>query len=92
MGNQALLGLEALHTLDLTDNVISTLQENPFSHLPRLHTLLLNSSSLLCDCNLRWLPQYALLNTLQGVTAECAHPEGLKGEQVVAIQPELFTC
>ena len=60
MGNQALLGLEALHTLDLTDNVISTLQENPFSHLPRLHTL--------------------LLNTLQGVTAECAHPEGHKGE------------
>ena len=57
-----------------------------------LHTLILNSSSLLCDCKLRWRPQYALLNTLQGVTAECAHPMGLNGEQMVDIHPELFTC
>ena len=68
VGNQALLGLEALHTLYL------------------------NSSSLLCDCKPRWPPQYALLNTLQGVTTEGAHPEGLEGKQVVDIQPELFTC
>ena len=92
VGNQALLGLEALESLDLTENVISTLQENPFSHLPRLHNLLLNSSSLLCDCNLRWLPQFALLTDLEGITAECAHPEALKGQPVVAIQPEFFTC
>jgi Leucine-rich repeat (LRR) protein len=92
VGNQALLGLEALENLDLTGNVISTLQENPFSHLPRLQTLLLNSSSLLCDCNLRWLPQYALLTGLEGLTAECAHPEALKGDRVAGIQPELFTC
>ena len=57
-----------------------------------LHTLILTSSSLLCDCTLRWQPQYALLNTLQGVTTVCAHPEGLKGKQMVDIQPELFTC
>ena len=57
-----------------------------------LHTLILTSSSLLCDCTLRWQPQYALLNTLQGVTTECAHPEGLDRGQVVDIQPELFTC
>ena len=57
-----------------------------------LHTLILNSSSLLCDCKPRWPPQYALLHTLQGVTAECGHPEGLKGEQMVDIHPELFNC
>ena len=92
VGNQALLGLEALQSLDLSGNVISTLQENPFAHLPSLHSLFLNSSSLLCDCNLRWLPQYSLHTSLDGITAECAHPEVLKGHAVTTIAPELFTC
>ena len=53
---------------------------------PVTRRYLLNSSSLLCDCNLRWLPQFALLTGLEGITAECAHPEALKGQPVAAIR------
>jgi len=92
VGNQALLGLEKLEELDLSENVISTIQENPLSHLPLLTTMQLNSSSLLCDCNLRWFPAYINFTQLRGVTAECAHPENLKDRKLISIQSDLFTC
>ena len=92
VGNQALVGLQSLHHLDLSSNVISSVQENPFSELPHLQSLLLNSSSLLCDCNLRWLPEHARQTGLTGLSAQCAHPESLKGRQVLDIKAELFTC
>eukprot|EP00092_Neocalanus_flemingeri_P010605 GFUD01011424.1.p1 GENE.GFUD01011424.1~~GFUD01011424.1.p1 ORF type:complete len:1305 (-),score=340.61 GFUD01011424.1:343-4257(-) len=92
VGNQALVGLEKLEELDLSENVISTIQENPLSHLPLLTSLQLNSSSLLCDCNLRWFPEYIHLTQLRGVTAECAHPENLKDHELTGIQSDLFTC
>ena len=92
VGNQALMGLEQLEELDLSQNVISTIQENPLSHLPLLTNLNLNSSSLLCDCNLRWFPEYINLTQLRGVTAECAHPENLKSRSLVTIESDLFTC
>ena len=92
VGNQALLGLEKLEELDLSQNVISTIQENPLSHLPLLITLQLNSSSLLCDCNLRWFPEFTNLTQLRGVTAECAHPENLEDRSLTSIHSDLFTC
>jgi len=92
VGNQALIGLEKLQELDLTENVISTVQDNPLSHLPLLTILRLNSSSLLCDCNLRWFPEYINLTQIRGVTAECAHPENLKDRPLTSIQSDLFTC
>ena len=59
VGNQALLGLEKLEELDLSQNVISTIQENPLSHLPLLTTL-----------QLKMFPEFINLTQLRGVTAE----------------------
>ena len=92
VGRDALVGLESLETLDLTGNTISTLQENPLAELAQLTSLKLNSSSLLCDCNLRWFAQWVNKTGLAGVSATCAHPEQLKGRPLAGVAAELFTC
>lgn len=92
VGNLALIGLDSLETLDLSDNVISTIQESPVSHLKHLSRLHLNSSSLLCDCNLRWFAEYVNTTGVRGVSGSCAHPEVLKDRLVTSIASEQFTC
>jgi len=92
VGAKALVGLENLEQLDLSDNVVSTIQENPFSHLPLLTLLHLNTSSLLCDCNLRWFPTWINETGVDGVEAKCAHPENLKNKIITDIPFNSFTC
>ena len=92
IGNLALVGLKHIEELDFSDNIISTVQENPFSHLADLRTINLNSSSLLCDCNLRWLAEFVNQTRLRGVTGICAHPENLKDRPVTSLESEMFTC
>ena len=92
VGAKALVGLKQLEELDLYDNVVSTIQENPFLHLPRLSSLLLNTSSLLCDCNLRWFPTWINTTGVAGVMARCAHPEKLKNKIITDIPFDSFTC
>jgi len=92
LGNMALVGLDNLESIDLSNNVISTIQESPFSSLSHLKSILLNSSSLLCDCNLRWFAEYVNTTEMLGVTGTCAHPETLKERTVTSIGSEMFTC
>jgi len=92
VGKNALTGLRSLQQLDLADNVISTIQENPFEHSPLLTDLVLNTSSLLCDCNIRWLPEWINQTGVEGVRGTCAHPEHLKGRLLTSISSDQFTC
>ena len=92
VGNQALIGLSLLQELDLSDNIISTIQENAFAHLPQLHSIKINSDSLLCDCYLKWFPKWINETKVRGGQARCAHPENLKGRSVTQISYESFTC
>lgn len=53
----------------------------------------LNTSSLLCDCQLKWLPVWVAEQTfLPCVNASCAHPQMLKGRSVFAVSQEEFVC
>lgn len=53
----------------------------------------INSDSFLCDCQLKWLPQWLVEKELQSfVVATCAHPESLKSKSIFAILPESFVC
>lgn len=53
----------------------------------------LNTSSLLCDCQLKWLPLWVAEQTfLPCVNASCAHPQMLKGRSVFAVSQEEFVC
>ncbi|MEJ1277277.1 leucine-rich repeats and immunoglobulin-like domains 1 [Cricetulus griseus] len=89
----AFRGLSSLKTLDLSDNAIMSLQSNAFSQMKKLQQLHLNTSSLLCDCQLKWLPQWVLENNFQSfINASCAHPQMLKGRSIFTVSPDGFVC
>lgn len=95
IARKAFAGMGSLKILDLHDNAIATIQENAFSELPSLEELRLNSSSLLCDCQLKWLPlwlQTSGLASSDHVTFRCGHPESLVGQLVPDVSPDNFTC
>uniref|UniRef100_A0A8D3D3E3 Ig-like domain-containing protein n=1 Tax=Scophthalmus maximus TaxID=52904 RepID=A0A8D3D3E3_SCOMX len=83
-------GLDALQHLDLSNNAIMSIQANAFSQMKNLR---LNTSSLLCDCQLKWLPVWVAEQTfLPCVNASCAHPQMLKGRSMFAVSQEEFVC
>ena len=86
-------GLDSLEEIDLRGNVISTVQENAFAALPLLGYVRLNSSSVLCDCYLKWLPRWLNETGVTGAgEASCAHPETLKGRPIMQVPYESYTC
>ncbi|XP_074922110.1 leucine-rich repeats and immunoglobulin-like domains protein 3 isoform X3 [Chelonoidis abingdonii] len=90
---KAFSGLDALEHLDLSNNAIMSVQGNAFSQMKKLEELHLNTSSLLCDCQLKWLPQWVSENNFQSfVNASCAHPPLLKGRCIFAVSPDEFVC
>uniref|UniRef100_A0A673BHZ2 Ig-like domain-containing protein n=1 Tax=Sphaeramia orbicularis TaxID=375764 RepID=A0A673BHZ2_9TELE len=101
----AFRGLSNLQMLDLQNNEISWTIEDmngPFSALDKLKKLVsgifssarrLNTSSLLCDCQLKWLPVWVAEQTfLSCVNASCAHPQMLKGRSVFSVSQDDFVC
>ncbi|XP_072500484.1 leucine-rich repeats and immunoglobulin-like domains protein 2 isoform X2 [Notamacropus eugenii] len=89
---KAFIGLEALEHLDLNNNAIMSIQENAFAQT-HLKELMLNTSSLLCDCQLRWLLQWLVDSHLeQAVNVSCAHPEWLAGQSILNVDPKDFVC
>ncbi|XP_067166792.1 leucine-rich repeats and immunoglobulin-like domains protein 2 isoform X3 [Apteryx mantelli] len=89
---KAFSGLEGLEHLDLSNNAVMSIQENAFAQA-HLKELILNTSSLLCDCQLKWLPQWLTDNHLQQtVNVSCAHPEWLAGQSLLSVNPDDFVC
>ncbi|XP_070802848.1 leucine-rich repeats and immunoglobulin-like domains protein 3 isoform X1 [Pituophis catenifer annectens] len=90
---KAFSGLDALEHLDLSNNAIMSIQGNTFLQMKNLKELYINTSSLLCDCQLKWLPEWLIDNKFQSfVNATCAHPQALKGRNVFAVSLEGFVC
>ncbi|XP_019371320.1 PREDICTED: leucine-rich repeats and immunoglobulin-like domains protein 3, partial [Gavialis gangeticus] len=90
---KAFSGLDALEHLDLSNNAIMSVQGNAFLQMKKLKELYLNTSSLLCDCQLKWLPQWVSENNFQSfVNSSCAHPQLLKGRSIFAVSPDGFVC
>ncbi|KAL0962863.1 hypothetical protein UPYG_G00346480 [Umbra pygmaea] len=86
-------GLDTLEHLDLSNNAIMSLQGNAFIHMKKLEELHLNTTSLLCDCQLKWLPVWVAEQAfLPYVNASCAHPQMLKGQNVLTVSQEDFVC
>nr|XP_055046623.1 leucine-rich repeats and immunoglobulin-like domains protein 3 [Misgurnus anguillicaudatus] len=86
-------GLNLLELLDLSNNPIMSLQANAFSQMSRLSELHLNTSSLLCDCQLKWFSLWVAEHLfLPLVNASCAHPLTLKGKSVFTVGQDEFVC
>uniref|UniRef100_A0A3Q3VLU5 Ig-like domain-containing protein n=1 Tax=Mola mola TaxID=94237 RepID=A0A3Q3VLU5_MOLML len=93
VAKKAFSGLETLEHLNLGDNAIRSIQPDAFSKMKNLKTLLIQSDSFLCDCQLHWLPSWLGTRGLQaGVNATCAHPESLKGTSIFQAPPSSFVC
>ncbi|KAI7807735.1 leucine-rich repeats and immunoglobulin-like domains protein 2 [Triplophysa rosa] len=88
---RAFEGPMELEHLDLSKNGIISIHPDAFSHL-KLKTLDLNTSSLLCDCQLQWLSKWLINRFQQSCMVVCAHPASLAGSSVIMIKPEEFVC
>ncbi|XP_072928437.1 leucine-rich repeats and immunoglobulin-like domains protein 1 isoform X1 [Hemitrygon akajei] len=93
VAKKAFVGLEALEHLNLGNNMIRSIQGEAFSRMKNLKELYMNSDSFLCDCQLKWLPQWLIGRDFQSnVVGTCAHPESLKGRSIFIVPSESFVC
>ncbi|XP_045931828.1 leucine-rich repeats and immunoglobulin-like domains protein 1 isoform X2 [Micropterus dolomieu] len=93
VAKKAFSGLETLEHLNLGENAIRSIQPDAFSKMKNLKTLVIQSDSFLCDCQLHWLPEWLVTRGLQaGVNATCAHPESLKGTSIFQAPSSSFVC
>uniref|UniRef100_A0A8C7ZID0 Leucine-rich repeats and immunoglobulin-like domains 1 n=1 Tax=Oryzias sinensis TaxID=183150 RepID=A0A8C7ZID0_9TELE len=91
--NGAFSGLDRLNKLNLGENPIRSIQPDAFSKMRNLKSLIMDSNSFLCDCQLQWLPGWLLIRGLQSdVNATCAHPLSVKGMSVFEAPPSSFMC
>ncbi|XP_051873887.1 leucine-rich repeats and immunoglobulin-like domains protein 1 isoform X4 [Pristis pectinata] len=93
VAKKAFVGLEALEHLNLGNNMIRSIQGEALSRMKSLKELYMNSDSFLCDCQLKWLPQWLIGRDFQSnVVGTCAHPESLKGKSIFIVPTESFVC
>ncbi|XP_059505911.1 leucine-rich repeats and immunoglobulin-like domains protein 1 isoform X4 [Stegostoma tigrinum] len=93
IAKKAFIGLEALEHLNLGNNMIRSIQEEAFIKMKNLKEVSMNSDSFLCDCQLKWLPQWLIGRGFQSsIVATCAHPESLKGQSIFIVPAESFIC
>ncbi|XP_038068778.1 leucine-rich repeats and immunoglobulin-like domains protein 3 [Patiria miniata] len=86
-------GIEGIRELDLRDNNITSIQVNAFNNMEHLSQLLINSSTLFCDCQLSWFPSWVDAAGYRGtIDGTCSHPPPLKGTNVFNVAPSSFTC
>ncbi|XP_044139424.1 leucine-rich repeats and immunoglobulin-like domains protein 2 [Bufo gargarizans] len=89
---KAFTGLDSLQNLDLSNNGVMSLQDDAFAHI-NLQELILNTSNLLCDCQLKWFPQWLIDHGLQNsVNVSCAHPDWLSGRSLLSVDSGDFVC
>ncbi|KAM6980867.1 leucine-rich repeats and immunoglobulin-like domains protein 2 [Aplochiton taeniatus] len=89
---KAFESLDELEHLDLSQNGIMSIHPESLSHL-KLKVFILNTSSLLCDCQLQWLgPWLKDSSFLQTVSAVCAHPASLLGRSLLSVSLEELVC
>lgn len=89
INSRAFEGLENLIELDLKGNNITSIQQHAFDSLSRLRKLHLNSSSLLCDCNLLWIVKWIKEKAEHKyVTANCAYPAEVRGISITKLKED----
>ncbi|KAG6449620.1 leucine-rich repeats and immunoglobulin-like domains protein 3 [Manduca sexta] len=82
-------GLSSLEEMDLRGNNITSIQQHAFNSMTKLRKLHLNSSSLLCDCNLLWIVKWIKEKVEQKlITANCAYPADTRGVSITKLKED----
>lgn len=98
INKNAFLGLQSLNHLDLRKNNITTIHDGAFGArtTPALSKLLLNSTDLICDCNLsgfyRWITESKVAMQRDLADVRCAYPANLRGLRLLLLPKNNFTC
>ncbi|KAM9814138.1 leucine-rich repeats and immunoglobulin-like domains protein 2 [Neosynchiropus ocellatus] len=89
---KAFEGLGEMEHLDLSKNGIMSIHPESLTHL-KLKEFVLNTSSLLCDCHMRWFGPWLTDTRFESsVTAVCAHPASLLGRSVLSLNSDELVC
>lgn len=100
LNQRAFAGLGRLEKLDLSDNNVTTIQSNAFVDLVSLQMLLMDSPTLLCDCQLQWFHNWlwSLRNSenggkvLEKLKPVCFYPVWLRGRNLIEMGGKNLTC
>ncbi|CAH0406566.1 unnamed protein product [Chilo suppressalis] len=89
INSRAFEGLSNLIELDLTGNNITSIQQHAFGSVSKLKKLHMNSSSLLCDCNIIWIVKW-IKDKIEHkyITATCAYPAEVRGQSITKLREE----
>lgn len=91
INKNAFVGLRNVTYLNLSNNNITSIQKSAFLEVPLLTDLHINTTCLLCDCNLKWFYEWITTKKFR-VHAVCAYPEWLRGASLLQVPPNNFTC
>ncbi|XP_072485236.1 adhesion G protein-coupled receptor A1 isoform X2 [Notamacropus eugenii] len=90
---RAFLGLPQLKRLDLSNNRIGCLTPQVFAGLNSLHKLHFGTDSLICDCHLRWISEWAKNASVRlAEETACAYPAALRGQPLRNLREDQLTC
>ncbi|XP_061674513.1 adhesion G protein-coupled receptor A2 isoform X5 [Syngnathoides biaculeatus] len=86
-------GLTNLTKLNLSGNIISTLDPGVFQELPSLKLVNFNSEYLSCDCGLHWIPGFFRSSSARlGDETLCAYPRSLRGKPLRGLRESQLSC
>ncbi|XP_061527494.1 adhesion G protein-coupled receptor A2 isoform X3 [Phycodurus eques] len=86
-------GLTNLTKLNLSGNIISTLDPDVFQELPSLKLVNFNSEYLSCDCGLHWIPGFFRSSSARlGDETLCAYPRSLRGKPLRGLRESQLSC
>uniref|UniRef100_A0A7N9AZ42 Adhesion G protein-coupled receptor A2 n=1 Tax=Mastacembelus armatus TaxID=205130 RepID=A0A7N9AZ42_9TELE len=86
-------GLTNLTKLNLSGNIISTMDPTVFQELPSIKLVNFNSDYLSCDCGLRWVPGFFRSSSAWlGDETLCAYPRSLKGKPLRGLRESQLSC
>ena len=94
----AFTGLSLLNVIDLSNNSISTIEENPYADLPACDDttcIQLRENPLNCDCNLAWLRSFAANiedSNNNKPSWKCAEPQSFAGQSLLFVNISQFSC